>query len=235
MRAVVLAGGAGSRLKPFTIVVPKPLVPIGEQPILEILVRQLRAQGFERITLAVGYHAALIEAYCGNGERWGIPIDYVREGEPLGTAGFLSLVEDLKEDRVLVVNGDILTDLDMGAVARDHDVADGATICVNRRSIEIEFGVVEADGDGALSSYTEKPVLSYDVSMGINILSSWAIERFASERRHLDMPDLIRAIAAAGGVVRVRLSDATWLDMGSMDDLDRAVEAFAANPGRFLP
>jgi NDP-sugar pyrophosphorylase family protein len=123
----------------------------------------------------------------------------------------------------------------MGAVVREHHLGDGATICVNRRSIQIEFGVVEADGAGSLRSYTEKPSLSYDVSMGINVLSAWAIRRYASAQRHLDMPDLIRAIAADGGVVRVRATDAAWLDMGSMDDLERAVEAFAAEPERFLP
>ena len=124
MRAVILAGGQGSRLKPFTVVIPKPLVPIGEMPILELLIRQLKAQGFERMTLSVGYLASLIEAYCGDGSRWDIRIDYLHETEPLGTAGFLGLLDDLDDDRVLVVNGDTMTDLDMGAVYREHDVRD---------------------------------------------------------------------------------------------------------------
>jgi NDP-mannose synthase len=235
VRALVLAGGVGSRLQPFTIVVPKPLVPVGELPILEILIRQLRAQGFERVTLAVGYQAALIEAYCQDGERFGVPIDYVRETEPLGTAGCIALLDEIGADRLLVVNGDILTDLNMGVVVREHDVSAGATICTKRRTVEIAFGVVEADDDGNLAGYTEKPSYSYEVSMGINVLSAWAVERFVAPSERLDMPDLIRRIATSGERVRVRHTDAAWLDMGSMDDLERAVDAFAAEPERFLP
>lgn len=234
MRAVILAGGIGSRLRPFTVVVPKPLVPIGDIPILELLIRQLQTQGFDRITLSVGHLSSLIEAFCGDGSRLGVPIDYLREDEALGTAGFLSLLDDLEEDRLLVVNGDILTDMDMGAVVRGHRPGDGATICAKRRSIQVEFGVIETDSGGALSAYTEKPLLSYDVSMGVNVLSSWAIDEFARDRGHLDMPDLMRAIMAAGHTVRVVRTDALWLDMGSMDDLEAANDAFAADRARFL-
>jgi NDP-sugar pyrophosphorylase family protein len=235
VRAVILAGGIGSRLRPFTVVVPKPLVPIGEIPIIELLIRQLGAQGFDRITLSVGHLSSLIEAFCGDGDRWNVQIDYLREDEALGTAGFLSLIEDLDDDRLLVVNGDILTDLDMGAVLVNHDPADGATICATQRSVQIEFGVIETDERNALSDYTEKPELSYDVSMGVNVISTWAIGRFVQHRRRLDMPDLMRAISAAGHTVRVVRTDSIWLDMGSMADLEAAVEAFNGDPGRFLP
>ena len=234
MRAVVLAGGLGSRLKPFTIVVPKPLVPIGEMPILEILIRQLAAQGFSHVTLAVGYLSSLIEAYCGDGERWGIHVDYLRENEALGTAGFLSLLGPLEQDRLLVVNGDILTDLDFGAVVGEHDTGAGATICSRPRLVTIEFGVLESDESGDLRAYTEKPTLSYEVSMGVNVLSAWTVERFATGGR-LDMPDLVRALARDVHRVRVRKTDAAWFDMGSMRDLELATEAFTAEPARFLP
>jgi NDP-sugar pyrophosphorylase family protein len=234
VRAVVLAGGLGSRLKPFTFVIPKPLVPIGELPILEIMIRQLKAHGFDRVTLSVGYLSSLIEAYCGDGSRWDVPIDYVREDESLGTAGFLSLLDDLDEDRLLVLNGDILTTFDFGEAVRAHDPAAAATICVRRRPITIEFGVIDADDAGRLTAYTEKPTLSYDVSMGVNVLSRWAIEEFVTEPKRLDMPDLIRAAANAGHVVRVLKTDAPWFDMGSMDDLSAANDAFAADPARFL-
>jgi NDP-mannose synthase len=235
MRAVILAGGLGSRLKPFTVVIPKPLVPVGDRPIIDILIRQLQAQGFRRITISVGYLAALIRAYCGDGERWGVRIDYVEEEEPLGTAGFLALIDDLAEDRLLVVNGDSLTDLDMGEVYRLHNPSSGATICTSRRTVNIEFGVVESDADRRLSEYIEKPQLDYEVSMGINVLSTWTIKRFVPLPRRMDMPDLMRAIVEAGERVDVRRSDAYWLDMGRLSDLERAVTAFTEHPERFLP
>jgi len=234
MRAVILAGGRGSRLTPYTVVIPKPLVPIGEMPILELLVRQLKSQGFDQITLSVGYLSTLIEAYCGDGSRWGIGLDYVRETEPLGTAGFLGLLNDLTEDRLLVVNGDTLTDLDMGNAYREHDPADGATVYASRRSLPIDFGVLEVDDSGKLVSYAEKPEAVYDVSMGVNVLSTWAIEAHVTRGARLDMPDLLRRILDAGSVVRVRRTDAYWLDMGRLSDLETAVETFAADPGRFL-
>lgn len=235
MRAVILAGGQGSRLKPFTVVIPKPLVPIGEMPILELLIRQLQAQGFQRLTLSVGYLASLIEAYCGDGSRWGVSIDYLHEAEPLGTAGFLGLIDDLAEDRVLVVNGDTMTDLDMGAVYREHEIRDAATICTNVRTVDVGFGVVHTDHDGRMEGYEEKPELRYEVSMGVNVLSAWAIERFVEGSTHLDLPELLRAMSRASATVRVRRTDAYWLDIGRMPDLEAAVEVFARDPSRFLP
>jgi NDP-mannose synthase len=235
MRAVILAGGRGSRLRPFTVVVPKPLVPIGEMPILEILIRQLKAQGFDWITLSVGYLSTLIEAYCGDGSRWDVRLDYVREAEPLGTAGFLGLVDDLDDDRLLVVNGDTLTDLDMGQVYREHDPTDAATICSNRRTSTVEFGVLDADDSGRLLSYTEKPDMHYEVSMGVNVLSAWTIADFVEPSTRLDMPDLLRRLQDAGKIVRVRHTRAYWLDLGRMTDLETALETFEADPGRFLP
>jgi NDP-sugar pyrophosphorylase family protein len=235
MRAVILAGGRGARLRPFTIVIPKPLVPVGEMPILEILVRQLKAQGFDRITLSVGYLSGLIQAYCGDGSAWDVEVDYVHESEPLGTAGFLGHLGDLTEDRILVVNGDTFTDLDMAAAYRQHDPKDAVSVCANRRSVPTEFGVLEAEDDGRLKAYVEKPELTYDVSMGVNVLSAWAIHAFVEAGKALDMPDLLRRIMNAGETVRVRRTDAYWLDLGRMSDLELAVEAFAADPSRFIP
>ena len=141
MHAVILAGGKGTRLRPFTLAIPKPLVPIGEIPIIELLIRQLQAQGFARITISVGHMAALIRTFCGDGSQWGIPIDYAVEDEPLGTVGGLGIIEGFDDDRVLVVNGDTLTDLDFAAAYHAHNQADAATICANRRAVDIDFGV----------------------------------------------------------------------------------------------
>lgn len=234
MRAFVLAGGRGSRLHPFTTVIPKPLVPVGEMPIIEILLRQLMRHGFDRVTISVGYLAALIESYCGDGSRWGLHIDYVREDEPLGTAGALSLLADLDEDRILVTNGDILTDLDFGDVARAHDPADAATICGNWRTMTVDFGVLQTDSEGRLCAYDEKPTLTYDVSMGVNVLSTWAVWEYVEAGQRLDMPDLMCHLMADGHAVRVRNTDAYWLDMGRMADLETATDVFGAHPERFL-
>jgi NDP-sugar pyrophosphorylase family protein len=232
-RAVILAGGRGSRLRPFTTVIPKPLVPVGDMPILEVLIRRLVCQGFDRLTLSVGYLAPLIESYCGDGRRWGVRLDYLREDQPLGTAGMLGLL-DLTDDRVLVTNGDILTDLNLGDAYRSHDPALGATICASRRTVQMDFGVLRTDADGFLSSYEEKPTLSYRVSMGINVLSSWAVRRYVEPGVHLDMPDLMCRLLGRGHRVRVRTTDAYWLDMGRMADLEVATEVFTREPERFL-
>lgn len=236
MRALILAGGKGSRLKPFTFVIPKPLVPIGEMPILEILIRQLKGQGFEAITISVGHLAGLIRAFCGDGSQWGIPIDYVYEDQPLGTIGCLSLLGDRHgADRVFVVNGDTLTDMNMAEAYAAHDAKDAITICANRRSVNVDFGVLETDGAGHLASYTEKPTLHYRVSMGVNVVSSWAISRYIRSGERLDTPDLVRRLMAAGEGVRVLDVDAYWLDLGRLNDLEAGYEAFRANPQRFLP
>lgn len=235
MRAVVLAGGLGNRLKPLTIVIPKPLVPVGQFSIIEILARQLAAQGFERITISVGHLASLIEAFCGDGAQWDIKIDYLREHKPLGTAGCLSLLEDLNEDRVLVLNGDILTNTNFATAFTAHDPADGATIFANERSVPVEFGVLESDDTGYLSAYIEKPQLSYRVSMGIYVISAAVIKEFVRPGVRLDMPDLMRSLVKAGRKVRIIPNDDYWLDLGRMDDLAAATERFNADPTVFLP
>jgi NDP-sugar pyrophosphorylase family protein len=205
-------------------------------PILEILIRQLKGQGFDRISVSVGHLASLIRAFCGNGGQWGIPIDYIYEDQPLGTIGCLGLFDDLQgTDRLLVINGDTLTDMNMAEVHDAHDSRDAITICANRRSVDVAFGVLETDGQGYLSSYTEKPTLHYRVSMGVNVVSTWAVARYIAKGERLDTPDLVRRLRAAGEGVRVLDVDAYWLDLGRLDDLETGSEAFRANPRRFLP
>lgn len=235
MRAIVLAGGLGNRLKPLTIVIPKPLVPVGQFSIIEILAKQLAGQGFDRMTISVGHLAALVEAFCGDGSQWNIEIDYVRENEPLGTAGGLSLIPDLDDDRVLVLNGDILTNADFSAAYWAHDPEDGATIFANQRSVPVEFGVLEADSAGYLSNYVEKPTLCYDVSMGIYVISTPVIAEFVKPDIYLDMPHLLQSLTDSGRRVRIVPSDAYWLDLGRMEDLSVATERFNADPSVFLP
>ncbi|MFQ5516208.1 MAG: sugar phosphate nucleotidyltransferase [Acidimicrobiia bacterium] len=235
MRALILAGGKGSRLRPFTFTIPKPLVPIGELPIIEILIRQLAAGGFERITISVGHLSGLIEAFCGDGSRFGASIDYLREDAPLGTVGCLSLMGGMTEDRLLLVNGDTLTDCDMASLHRDHDPGDAITIAANRRIVDVDFGVLDSDEAGLLVDYREKPTLSYQVSMGINVVSAWAIRRFVPPATRMDLPALVAAVMAAGERVRVAAPEAFWLDLGRMEDLEEGGRVFEADPSRFLP
>jgi NDP-sugar pyrophosphorylase family protein len=235
MRALVLAGGKGSRLRPYTVTVPKPLVPIGETPILEILLRQLRRAGFSRVTLSVGHLASLIRAFCENGERFGLALEYVFEDKPLGTIGSLAYLDLPQDENILVINGDTLTDLDLARAFAQHNSKDAMTICANQRSVLVDFGVLETDDRGYLSGYTEKPRLAYRVSMGINIVSGWAIARYLQRGERLDVPDLVARLRADGQGVRVFDAAAYWLDLGRPEDLETGTSIFQADPKRFLP
>jgi len=167
MRAIILAGGKGVRLAPVTDVIPKPLVPIGGKPIMEIVIRQLQRHGFTRITLAVGYMADLICAYFGDGAKFGVKIDYSYEAEPLGTAGPLSLIDGLDET-FLVMNADVLTNLNYRELVEYHKTHDAiVTVSAYERQITIDLGVIVKDGDCRIKDYIEKPSISHLVSMGV--------------------------------------------------------------------
>src|SRR3954471_6967959 len=159
-RAIILAGGKGTRLRPYTTVLPKPLMPVGERPILDVVLRQLKWRGFERVTISTGYMAELIEAFFGDGSKIGIAVDYVGEDEPLGTAGALALVDGLDED-FLVMNGDVLTDIDYAGLLTEHSKNDAAaTIATHERDIQISLGVLrfaDSDDPTRLTGYDEKP------------------------------------------------------------------------------
>ena len=162
MKAVILAGGLGTRLKPYTTVFPKPLMPIGESPILEIIVKQLKAKGFNEITLAVGHLSELIMAFFNNGSKYGLKIEYSKEEKKLGTAGGLGLLKNKLVDDFLVMNGDVLTGLDFSEFLEFHKKTGSiATIALNRRHVDIDFGVVELDENRTLIGYIEKPKIDY--------------------------------------------------------------------------
>ena len=234
MHAVILAGGQGTRLRPYTTVLPKPLMPIGDMPILEVVLRQLKRAGITRVTLAVSYLAELIEAYCGNGSRLGLDIRYSRETRALSTAGPLKLVPDLDET-FLVMNGDLLTTLDYAAMVRHHrSNGAAATLAMHRRSVKIDYGVVEVGADGRLADYIEKPELHYTVSMGVNVLEPRALGHI-QEGESLGMPDLLLRLKAAGEKVIAYDAPCEWLDIGRMDDYEQALEIFERRRGDFLP
>lgn len=233
MQVVILAGGAGERLRPYTTVLPKPLMPLGEASVLEILLRQLQRDGFRRITLAVSYLAELVQASFGDGSRLGLDIRYSREARPLSTAGPLALIGDLTET-FLVVNGDILTTIDFGALLRFHlERKAAATIAASRRRIEIDFGVLETDERHDLVRYVEKPTYDYLVSMGINVLEPRAL-RYIGEGERLDMPSLLERMREAGERVAVHETDCLWLDIGRKHDYEKAIEVFHDHAERFV-
>ena len=230
-QAVILAGGKGTRLRPFTSTLPKPLVPVGDYPIIEIVLRQLKHFGFTDVIISTGHLAELIEAYCGDGRRWGVKIRYVREDKPLSTAGALKLIRGL-QPRFLTINGDLLTTLDFGKLYDHHRAGgDDAVIAVCERLRTIDFGVIELDDKDRLCAYTEKPTHRYLVSMGVNVFDRRVL-RHIKPGEALGIPELISRIKAANGAVRGFRNKAHWLDIGRPEDYETAQGLFATPKGR---
>lgn len=237
-RAVILAGGVGSRLRPYTTILPKPLMPIGDRPILDIIIRQLASHGFTRVTIATGYLAELIEVFFRDGADYGVTIDYHREHEPLGTVGALATIEGLGDDDFLVMNGDVLTDLDYSRLMASHVESDAvATIATHRKKVQISLGVLhfgDTGDDTRLTDYSEKPTYDYEVSMGVYCFSPRVLEQLEPNVR-LDFPDLMLRLVARGDTVRGWRSSDYWLDLGRMDDYEQALEDFESVQSKLLP
>jgi len=237
MRAILLAGGKGTRLRPYTHVLPKPLMPLGEaepMPIIEVVLRQLGRFGFRDVTIITGYLTELIETFCGDGTRFGVRIDYRRESTPLGTAGGLALVEPPRES-VLVINGDILTTLDYRNMFLFHtNRGASATIASYPREVKIDFGVLEfGDDPHILAGYREKPEYRFLVSMGVYILApiAWS---FLEPGQSIGMPELLESMRAAGRDIHCYRQECYWLDIGRHDDYDTANAIFEARRAAFL-
>jgi NDP-sugar pyrophosphorylase family protein len=233
VNALILAGGKGARLRPFTFAIPKPLLPVGDLPILEVVIRQLAASGFERVVLALGHMAPLFSAQFGDGSAHGLRIEYLFEHEPLGTAAPLRGLTDFP-DELLVMNGDILTDLSYTDLMAAHRASGkAATIAVAAREERIDYGVIEMDAQDTFVDYREKPTIPYFVSMGINVLSRRALEVLPASGR-FDMPDLMLALHRSGAGVHCHRTTCYWQDIGRFDDYTRASEDFTREPGRFI-
>jgi NDP-sugar pyrophosphorylase family protein len=232
-RAVILAGGLGTRLRPYTVVLPKPLMPIGQYPILEVVVRQLVHHGFRRITMAVNHQAELIQAFFGNGERWGLTIDYSLESQPLSTIAPLKLVPDLPE-HFLLMNGDVLTDLNFRGFCDLHTANQRwFTISAASRKQVIDYGVLETGAGNRLSAFHEKPVHHYLVSMGVYVVNRALLQEVPEGKYGFD--DLMRDMLKRGDPVHVEPFSGYWLDIGRPDDYERAIEEFERHKGMFLP
>jgi NDP-sugar pyrophosphorylase family protein len=233
MRAVLMAGGLGSRLAPLTTVLPKPLMPLSDRPIIDVLIRQLVRDRVNQIDISVGHLGGLIEAWVTHEADWGVPIGFLYEDEPLGTAGALKTVPD-PGGTFLAMNGDILTDLRFGELAAHHDASGAvATMAVKQRQVKVEYGVVHTDGSGNVARLEEKPTLDYTVSMGIYAFDPRIIDLIDPGER-VDFPDLLLRAIDAGEVVGTYPFDGYWRDIGNRDDYETAITEFAEDPGRFL-
>ena len=235
MKAVILAGGKGTRLAPYTTVFPKPLVPLGEKPILEIIIRQLAGHGLTDITLSVGYLAELIQAYFATAKEKlsDVSLNYVREVEPTGTAGSLISIPGLIET-FLVMNGDVLTTLNYSDLIRYHHEKGGIlTIAMHKRTVKVDFGIIEIDTDANITGYQEKPEQHHLVSMGVYVYEPRVLD-YMRPNKYLDFPTLVQQLIDSGEHVVGYSSDDVWLDIGRHEDYALAQEEFSKAENAFL-
>ena len=234
MKAIILAGGKGARLAPHTNILPKPLIPIGDMPILEVMLRQLRAYGFTEVVLCIGYLGDLLEAYFGDGSKYDLAITYSREAEPLGTAGPLGIAPGL-DQTFFAMNGDLLTTLNFAEMLRFHrSHGRPVTVGLADKAVNIDLGVIRSTKDHVLEEYIEKPTYNYKVSMGVYIFEPSVLPLIRDAGR-LDLPDLIRQLISTGQKPMTFDSQCRWLDMGRIEDYRLAVETFEADRNIYLP
>jgi len=233
-RAVILAGGKGTRLRPYTAVLPKPLMPLGDYSILEIIIRQLAGFGFTHITMAVNHQADIIQALYGDGYKWKVKIDYSLENQPLSTMGPLKLIPDLPDD-FLVMNGDILTDLNYGDFFNTH-VAEKQifSISSHKREHKVDYGVLITDEKNSLTGFEEKPVYSFCVSMGIYMVNRKILD-FIPDNKPFGFDHLMLKLISERQKVAVRDHDGYWFDIGRPDDYMKVLDEFDALKNKLLP
>jgi NDP-mannose synthase len=220
-RAIILAGGKGTRLKPYTVSLPKPLVPIVDKPIIEIIIQQLVRNGFTHITLTINHMAEIIKAFCGDGSKWDIKIDYSQEEMPLSTMGPLKLIKDLP-DNFLVMNGDVLTDLNYNEFFENHKSNNNLfTISSFEREHVNDYGVLEVDENHTLSGFLEKPSHKFEVSMGVYMVKKNILD-FIPENKAYGFDHLMNDMLNTNKRVSVKKHQGYWLDIGRPDDYEQA-------------
>ncbi|RME80579.1 MAG: nucleotidyltransferase family protein [Planctomycetota bacterium] len=234
MKAVILAGGKGTRLRPYTLVWPKPLMPLGKYFIIDVVFHQLKYYGFTEIYMAVGHLNHLLRKYLGE-EKDGLKIHYSLEEEPLGTAGPLGLIPNLFESPFLVMNGDVLTTLHYKNLMDFHIQSQAlASIATFQRPISLGFGAVKKTSDGRVTEYKEKPVFHYAVSMGVYAFSP-EVGSYIPKGQYLDFPDLIQRLIQDGKKVSAYQEDCLWLDIGRQEDYNQAVQKFNHDIHLYMP
>ncbi len=225
MQAIIMAGGKGVRLQPYTSIIPKPLLPVGEMPIIEILVKQLSFLGFTKVSIATGYLGELIQSYLGKGEKYGIEIEYSFEKRPLGTVAPLKLIPNLKEN-VLVMNADILTDLNYKTLMNFHIEENAAiTLSVYKKRERIDYGVIDTDENSRLTAFREKPYSEVNINMGIYIINRQVLD-YLPENQQVDFPDLINHLISKNKKVLGYDFKGYWQDIGQHLDYERVQEEF---------
>ena len=233
--AVILAGGKGTRLRPYTTVLPKPLVPLGDDcAVLEVLLRQLAGQGFESVTLTIGHLASLIQAYVGDGSQWSIEVQYAVESSPLGTIGPVVAALDTLPEHFLVLNGDVLTDLDFAALLDGHAASDAPlSVATFEREMAVDFGVMDVE-DGRVVGFTEKPTLTYAVSMGVYALSRATLAGL-ERGKPFGFDDLMLRLIQRGQYPASHRHTGYWFDIGRPEDYDQANQDFERLRSTLLP
>ena len=223
MKVVIQCGGKGTRLRPYTSVLPKPLMPIGARPVLELLLKSLRRNGLEEVYITTGYLGHLIQSFCGDGHQWGMKINYTAEPEPLGTVGALSLLRDRIDSTFLMINGDVLTDLDIRKlVSSHHSHSAPVTIATTTRNTRMDYGVIEED-DGRVTRFLEKPLLSHRVSMGVYCMEPSVIS-FVPPGTPFGFDDLVFCMMERKVPVNIYKHQGLWLDIGRVEDFQKAQE-----------
>jgi mannose-1-phosphate guanylyltransferase len=221
MKAVIQSGGKGTRLQPYTMVLPKPLMPVGSKPVLELLLKWLRRNGIRQVFITTGHLGHLIRSYCGDGKQWDLQISYTEEPEPLGTVGALSLLRNQLDGTFLMLNGDVLTDLNINALIASHRQSHASmTVATVHRSIQTEFGIIEEVG-GRVTRFKEKPVLNHLVSTGIYCMNPDIIDHIP-KGVPFGFDDLMYCMLGQELPVHTFLHNGLWLDIGRVDDFRKA-------------
>lgn len=235
MKAVIQAGGKGTRLRPYTLVLPKPLVPVGGMPIIEILFQWLKRNGIDESCITLGYLGDLIRAVCQDGSQWDLPISYVHETQPLNTVGALTLIDrSYLDDTFFCLNGDVLTDLNLRDMAKFHHSHGGLlTVAMYKKPIYVDLGVMDLDSDNKVLAFREKPTLHFSVSMGVYCMQPEILDIIPSKVA-FGFDDLMYTMLDKNLPVHVYHHDGLWMDIGRPEDYLAAQDIFEKNKTSIL-
>lgn len=234
MKAVILAGGKGQRLAPYSTILPKPLMPVGDMPVMEIVLLQLKKAGIKDIIVCTGHLAGLIEAYFGNGKSLGLNISYSKEDKSLGTAGPLALIRKKLKVSFLVINGDTLSDMNYSSMIRFHEEKRSTvTIAMYKKKVQIQLGTLETSSDGTIQGYIEKPSYEYMASIGIYVMTR-NVFKYIKKDTFYNLPDLVKDLIKAGEKVCGYNHKGMWFDIGTISDYQEAEQVFSKKKKSFL-